>query len=74
MDCFDNNAGRLRPYDPASAPTGRDPAEGGVFQGGNLRGIIRRLDYIQGLGANAKAAPPSRGMARHGRRPIPQGP
>jgi len=53
VDRFDNNDRRLRPYDPASAPTGRDPEQGTVFQGGNLRGIIRRLEYIRGLGANA---------------------
>lgn len=53
VDRFDNNDRRLRPYDPASAPTGRDSEQGAVFQGGNLQGIIRRLEYIRGLGANA---------------------
>src|SRR5574337_1021925 len=53
VDRFDNNQPDLPPYDPASTPKGRDPAQGAVFQGGNLRGIIRRLDYIRGLGANA---------------------
>ena len=39
--------------DMVSAPKGRDQEQGKVFQGGNLKGIIRRLDYIKGLGANA---------------------
>lgn len=53
VDRFDNNQPDLPPYDPASTPKGRDPAQGAVFQGGNLKGITRRLDYIRGLGANA---------------------
>ena len=53
VDRFDNNQHNLPAYDPASTPKGRDPEQGKVFQGGNLKGIIRRLDYIRGLGANA---------------------
>ncbi len=53
VDRFDNNQDDIPPYDPNSTPKGRDPDEGGVFQGGALKGIIRRLDYIQRLGANA---------------------
>ncbi|HET9551321.1 MAG TPA: alpha-amylase family glycosyl hydrolase [Candidatus Binatia bacterium] len=52
VDRFDNNSKGLRPYG-ASGPQGRDPAQGKIFQGGNLKGIIRRLNYIKGLGANA---------------------
>ena len=37
--------GRLR--------TGYDPTAMGFYHGGDLKGIIRRLDYIQGLGATA---------------------
>jgi glycosidase len=33
--------------------TGFDPAHKGFFQGGDLRGLTARLDYIQGLGATA---------------------
>ena len=33
--------------------TGYDPAAKGFYHGGDLRGIIRRLDYIQALGATA---------------------
>ena len=53
VDRFDNDREEPPAYDPNSTPKGRDPQQGGVFQGGNLRGIVRRLDYIQRLGANA---------------------
>lgn len=33
--------------------TGYDPTHKGFFHGGDLAGLIRRLDYIQGLGATA---------------------
>jgi len=33
--------------------TGYDPAHKGFFHGGDLKGLIRRLDYIQSLGATA---------------------
>lgn len=52
VDRFDNNLDSLA-YDPATAAKGRDQAQGKIFQGGNLKGISRRLDYIKGLGANA---------------------
>jgi len=52
VDRFDNNRRGLRPFN-ASSLRGRDPAQGKLFQGGNLKGIERRLDYIEGLGANA---------------------
>lgn len=52
VDRFDNNQEGLPPYDPETTPTGRDTRQGTLFQGGNLKGILRRLDYIQGLGAN----------------------
>lgn len=53
VDRFDDGRADRPAYEPGRAPTGRDPRQGRVFQGGNLRGIIRRLDYIRGLGANA---------------------
>lgn len=53
VDRFDNNQEDVPAYDPAVTPKGRDPEQGKMFQGGNLRGIIRRLDYIRDLGANA---------------------
>jgi glycosidase len=33
--------------------TGFDPTSKGFFHGGDLKGLIKRLDYIQGLGATA---------------------
>jgi glycosidase len=33
--------------------TGFDPASKGFYLGGDLKGLIKRLDYIQGLGATA---------------------
>ncbi len=53
VDRFDDGNQNPPPCDPDAVSTGRDPAAGGVFQGGNLRGVMRRLDYIKGLGANA---------------------
>ncbi|MFF7788794.1 pullulanase-type alpha-1,6-glucosidase [Streptomyces sp. NPDC007991] len=33
--------------------TGYDPADKGFYQGGDLKGLTRRLDYIKGLGTTA---------------------
>ncbi len=33
--------------------TGYDPASKGFYHGGDLKGVLSRLDYIQGLGATA---------------------
>ena len=33
--------------------TGFDPTHKGFYHGGDLKGLVRRLDYIQGLGATA---------------------
>lgn len=52
VDRFDDNATNVPAYH-AGIATGRDAAQGGRFQGGNLRGVMRRLDYIQGLGCTA---------------------
>jgi glycosidase len=52
IDRFDDNKDAPA-YDPKTAPRGHDPRQGGVFQGGTLAGITRRLDYIQELGATA---------------------
>lgn len=38
------------PYHPAEAKKGRDEERAACFQGGKLKGITRRLDYIKGLG------------------------
>ena len=53
VDRFDNNKKDIPAYDPASTPKGRDTEQGGRFQGGNLKGILRRLDYIKNLGCTA---------------------
>jgi glycosidase len=52
IDRFDDN-GDHPPYHPNEAPRGRDESKACVFQGGNLKGITRRLDYIKGLGCTA---------------------
>ena len=52
VDRFDNNLDNP-PYDPSTTPKGRNADDGKIFQGGNLKGIIKRLDYIKELGANA---------------------
>ena len=49
VDRFDNNAD-LTAHDPTQPHTGPDPEKRRLFQGGNLRGIMRRLDYIKNLG------------------------
>lgn len=33
--------------------TGFDPTHKGFFQGGDLKGLVRRLDYLQGMGVTA---------------------
>src|SRR4051794_2045569 len=33
--------------------TGFDPTSKGFYHGGDLKGVMQRLDYIQGLGATA---------------------
>jgi glycosidase len=53
VDRFDNNAEGIPAYDPASASRHSDPAQGRSFQGGNIKGITRRLDYIKDLGCTA---------------------
>ena len=53
IDRFDNNRRYIPPFNPEFTIRGRDPRQGGVFQGGNLMGVIRRLDYIKNLGCNA---------------------
>ncbi len=51
VDRFDNNED-IPLYDEQAAVTDRDSSQGKLFQGGKIRGIIRRLDYIKNLGAN----------------------
>lgn len=51
VDRFHNGKEDIPPYDAATAPRGRDPHNGHIVQGGNLKGITRKLDYIRNLGA-----------------------
>ena len=53
IDRFDNNRKYIPPFNSDFTIPGRDPRQGNVFQGGNLKGVIRRLDYIKNLGCNA---------------------
>ena len=52
IDRFDDTKDHP-PYNPATAKRGRDKKDACMFQGGKIKGITRRLDYIQGLGCNA---------------------
>jgi glycosidase len=53
VDRFDNGGPEAPPYRPGQAAPNADPAQRGRFQGGTLKGITRRLDYIRGLGCTA---------------------
>jgi glycosidase len=52
VDRFDDG-GEHPAYKPDTKERERDRNEGGKFQGGKLKGITRRLDYIKGLGCTA---------------------
>jgi len=49
VDRFDDNQ-EHQPYDPMAVTAVRHPEDGRHFQGGKIKGITRRLDYIQNLG------------------------
>lgn len=49
IDRFDDNQDHP-PYDPKQTPKGRDIKTAAQFQGGNLKGITRRLDYTKAMG------------------------
>lgn len=53
VDRFDNGASGVAPYRPGQPTTGHVPAQRGRFQGGTLKGVTRRLDYIRDLGCTA---------------------
>src|SRR6266542_4600 len=52
IDRFDDNPDHP-PYDWKTQKRDRDNAAGNQFQGGNIKGITRRLDYIKNLGCTA---------------------
>ena len=53
VDRFDDHRVNFPAYDPATAPRGRNPAQGALFQGGTIKGVTRRLDYVKNLGCTA---------------------
>jgi glycosidase len=53
VDRFDSGAANIPPYMPGADNGAADPATRGRFQGGTLKGITRRLDYIRDLGCTA---------------------
>lgn len=53
VDRFDDGATQGKPYRPDQPAAAADPARRGVRQGGRLKGVTRRLDYISGLGCTA---------------------
>jgi glycosidase len=53
IDRFDNNDPELALATRPAARPPRDPAVGARFQGGQIAGITRRLDYVQQLGCSA---------------------
>ena len=53
VDRFDNSQTNPQAYNPNTAKLGRDPEQGKIFQGGNLKGVLRQLDYIKSLGCTA---------------------
>lgn len=50
VDRFDNNDASVPPYNPDAPLRGRESSQRNRFQGGSLKGLLRRLDYIQQLG------------------------
>jgi len=50
VDRFDNNAEGVPAYSAEVVGESAEVGAGHHFQGGNLKGILRRLDYLQGLG------------------------
>jgi len=53
VDRFHSGRKDIPPYDPETTPLGRDESEGEKWQGGTLKGITDKLDYINGLGCTA---------------------
>lgn len=53
VDRYDNNDPATPAFSGGAAGAPPPPGAGQRFQGGNLKGITRRLDYIRGLGCTA---------------------
>ncbi|MBI5568851.1 MAG: hypothetical protein HY914_02805, partial [Desulfomonile tiedjei] len=52
VDRFDDGSRRSNPRNPRTLTTQRSVESRQVFQGGNLKGVISRLDYIAGMGVD----------------------
>ena len=53
VDRFNSSNKNIPPYNPDTTPAGRNDSEGEKWQGGTLKGITEKLDYIKGLGCTA---------------------
>lgn len=53
VDRFNNGKPDIPPYNPDTSAVGRDDSEGEKWQGGTLKGITDKLDYIKNLGCAA---------------------
>lgn len=53
VDRFNNGEKNMPAYAPGETPEGRDDSEGEKRQGGTLKGITDKLDYIKGIGCSA---------------------
>jgi glycosidase len=53
VDRFDNGATDVPVYRPGQTAAAHDLSQRKLFQGGNLAGVTRRLDYIRDLGCTA---------------------
>jgi glycosidase len=53
VDRFDDNDPTVPPYRPGQPAAPCDPQRRNRFQGGTLKGVTRRLDYLRGLGCTA---------------------
>ncbi len=76
-----NDTGGITPSDPGTEDrdeTGLDPTSKGYFHGGDLKGLLSKINYIQGLGTTAiwltpsfknrpvQGDPPNRSAGYHG--------
>jgi glycosidase len=52
IDRFDDGK-EYPPYDPNTTKRGRDDKQACIFQGGKIKGITRRLDYLKNMGITA---------------------
>lgn len=53
VDRFNDGNRDIPSYNPETSPVGRAEEEGDKWQGGTLKGVTDKLDYIKGLGCTA---------------------